>query len=91
MDFENLTVRLHVLIIFFMHVKFQEDKRSITISSTNVKISNFYYLKLYIKNKFIDRMVNNIQFERNSIYVIRTKKTYNPTIRFSKFTFNKEI
>ena len=32
-NFENLTVRLHVLIIFFMHVKFQEDQRSIAISS----------------------------------------------------------
>ena len=59
-NFENLTVRLHVLIIFFMHVKFQEDQRSIAISSTNVKISNFYDIKLYIKNKFIDRIVNNI-------------------------------
>ena len=66
-NFENLTVRSHVLIIFFMHVKFQEDQRSIVISSTNVKISNFYDLKLYIKNKFIDRIVNNIQFKRNLI------------------------
>ena len=32
-NFENLTVRLYVLIIFFMHVKFQEDQRSIAISS----------------------------------------------------------
>ena len=71
-NFENLTVRLHVLIIFFMHVKFQEDQRSIAISSTNVKISNFYYLKLYIKNKFIDRIVNNIQFEQNLLCMLRT-------------------
>ena len=71
-NFENLTVRLHVLIIFFMHVKFQEDQRSIAISSTNVKISNFYDIKLYIKNKFIDRIVNNIQFERNLICMLRT-------------------
>ena len=66
-NFENLTVRSHVLIIFFMHVKFQKDQKSIAISSTNVKISNFYDLKLYIKNKFIDRIVNNIQFKRNLI------------------------
>ena len=32
-NFENLTVTLHVLIIFFMQVKFQEDQRSIAISS----------------------------------------------------------
>ena len=33
MNFENLTIRLHVLIIFFMHVKFQEDQKLITIPS----------------------------------------------------------
>ena len=27
---------------------------------TNVKVSNFCYLKLCIKNKFIDQPVNNI-------------------------------
>ena len=32
-NFENLTVKLHVLIIFFMYVKFQEDKKSIAILS----------------------------------------------------------
>ena len=32
-NFENLTVRFHVHIIFFMHVKFQEDQRLIAISS----------------------------------------------------------
>ena len=32
-NFENLIVRLHVLIIFFLHVKFQEDQKSIAISS----------------------------------------------------------
>ena len=29
MNFENLTVILHALIIFFMHVKFQIDQRLI--------------------------------------------------------------
>ena len=29
----------------------------------NVKISSFCYLKLCIKNKFIDQIVNNIQFD----------------------------
>ena len=32
MNFENIIFRLHVFIIFFMHVKFQEDQRSIVIS-----------------------------------------------------------
>ena len=42
------------------------------ISSTNVKISNFCDLKLCIKNKFIDQIVNNIRFKRNLIYILRT-------------------
>ena len=32
-NFENLTVRVLVFIIFFMHVKFQEYQKSIAISS----------------------------------------------------------
>ena len=50
-----------------MHVKFKEDQKSI-------KISNFYNLKLCIKNKFIDRIVNNIQFEQNLICMLKYKK-----------------
>ena len=57
-----------------MHVKFQEDQKLIAISSNNVKISNFYDLILCIKNKFIDWIVNNIRFEQNLIYMLRTQK-----------------
>ena len=32
-NFENLTIKLHILIIFFVHVKFQENQKSIAISS----------------------------------------------------------
>ena len=32
-NFENLTVELYVLILFFMLAKFQEDQRSIAMSS----------------------------------------------------------
>ena len=32
-NFENLTVELHVLILFFMLAKFQEDQRSIAMLS----------------------------------------------------------
>ena len=32
-NFENLTIRLNVLIIFFMFVNFQEDQRSIAMLS----------------------------------------------------------
>ena len=47
-----------------MLAKFQEDQKSITmLLKKNVKILSFCDLKLCIKNNFIDRIVNNIQFE----------------------------
>ena len=38
----------------------------------NVIISSFCDLKLYIKNKLIDQIVNNIQFEQNLIRMLKT-------------------
>ena len=32
-NFENLTIRLQILIIYFLFAKFQEEQRSIVISS----------------------------------------------------------
>ena len=72
MNFENLTVRLHVLIISLILVKFQENQGLMSMSSKNVKTSSFYDLNLCIKNKFIDRKVNNIRFKRNLIYIFKT-------------------
>ena len=61
MNFEYLTIEMHVLIISSMFAKFQEDQRS------SIKCLNFKFLwpKIMHKNKFIDRIVNNIQFEQN--------------------------
>ena len=89
MNFENLTVDLHVFIISFGLAKFQEDQNSYVIN----QILNFKFLwyKIMHKNKFIDRIVNNIRFEQNLTCVLRTWRTCNPTIRFSKFTSNKKI
>ena len=57
-----------------MLAKFQEDQKSITmLLKKNVKILSFCDLKLCIKNNFIDRIVNNIQFEQNLICKIHTK------------------
>ena len=61
-NFENLTVKLHLLIISSMLVKFQEDKKLITILSTKYLNSSFWGLKLCIKSKIINQIVNNIQF-----------------------------
>ena len=33
----------------------------------------------------MDRIVNNIRLTQNLIYVLRTLRTYNPTISFSKY------
>ena len=44
-----------------MLAKFQDDQRLITMSSINCLNSNFCSLKLYIKDEFMDRMVNYIQ------------------------------
>ena len=41
-NFENLTVILHVLITFLMFTKFQKDQRSIAMSSN--KCYNFKFL-----------------------------------------------
>ena len=55
-----------------MHIKFQKKIKNHLLSHrANVKISNFYDLKLCIKNKFIDRIVNNIRIERNLTCILR--------------------
>ena len=70
-NFENLIVKLYVLITFLILTKFQKDHR-LLYHQINVIISSFCDLKLYIKNKLIDQIVNNIQFEQNLIYMLRT-------------------
>ena len=42
---------------------FKKIKNQLLCHQTNIKILSFYNLKLYIKNKFIGKKVNNIQFE----------------------------
>ena len=51
---------------------FKKIKDQLLFHQTNVKISSFCDLKLCIKNKFIDQIVNNIQFEQNLICMLRT-------------------
>ena len=50
---------------------FNKIKEQLLYHQTNVKILSFCGVKLCIKNKFIKRIVNNIRFERNLIYVLR--------------------
>ena len=70
---------------------FKKIKDQLLCHQTNEKISSFCDLHLWIKYKFIDRTVNNIRFKWNLICILRTKGTWNSTIRFSKFTLENEI
>ena len=51
---------------------FKKIKDQLLYHQINVIISNFCNLKLYIKNKLIDQIVNNIRFKRNLICMLRT-------------------
>ena len=60
MNFDKSTIRLYFLIISSILVKFQEDKKLIAMSSIKCLNFKFLCLKSCIKNKFMDRKVNNI-------------------------------
>ena len=57
------------------------------MSSIKYLISSLYSLKLWMKNKFIDQMVNIIQFERNLTCMLRTKKKKKKGIPMVTFNF----
>ena len=67
---------------------FKKIKDQLLYYQINIKISSFYDLKLYIKNKFINWIVNNIRFEWNLIYMLRI---WNLMIRFFKLTKKRDI
>ena len=85
MNFDKSTVRLHYLCIFFMLAKFWGNQRLIAMSSINFLNSSFYSLKYYVKDEFIHRMVNNIQLTWKLAWKLKTYRTYNSTMRFSKY------
>ena len=61
MNFENLTIGLHVLIIPSMLPKFKEDQGiNSYIINQMFKFQVFYGIKLCTKNKCIVRIINNI-------------------------------
>ena len=67
-----------------MLAKIQDNQRLITMSSINCLNSNFCSLKLYIKDEFMDRMVNYIQLAWKLACMLRTYRTCNSTVGFSK-------
>ena len=38
---------------------------------SSIKYLNFYNIKLYIKNKFIDQLINTIQFKQNLTHILK--------------------
>ena len=74
-----------------MIAKFQGNQRLITMSSINCLNSNFCSLKLCIKYKFMDRMVNCVQLVWKLACMLKTYKTCNSTVGFSKYKFYNKL
>ena len=91
MNFDKSTVRLHYLHIFFILTKFQADQKLIVMSSINCLNSNCCCWKYRIKDEFKDQMVNYIQLAWKLACVLRTYRTCNPTIGFSKYEFYNKL
>ena len=60
-NFDKFNIGLHFLLIFSMLAKFSEDQRLIVMSSIEYLHFKFLQSKIMHKNKFKDRIVNNIQ------------------------------
>ena len=91
MNFDKSTIRLHYIYIFFMLTKFQADQRLITMSSINCLNSSFCSLKWCIKDEFKYQMLNYIQLAMKLAYMLRTYRTCNSMIKFSKYEFNNKL
>ena len=56
-----------------MFANFQENRISKAMSLKKKKLNSYFCsFKLYIKNKFMDQIVNNIKFKRNLTCILRT-------------------
>ena len=74
-----------------MFAKFQGNQKSIVMSSINCLNSSFCSLKYCIKDDFKDQMVNYTRFAWKLACILRTYKTCNPTVGFSKYEFNNKL
>ena len=91
MNFDKYSVRLHYLHIFFILSKFQGDQRLLVMSSINCLSSSFCTLNERIKNEFKDQMVIYTRLAWKLACLLRTDRTCNPTIVFSKYEFNNKL
>ena len=74
-----------------MLTKFQGGQRLIATSSINCLNLSFCSLKLCIKDEFEDQMVTYIRLALKLACILRTYKTCNPTVGFSKYEFNNKL
>ena len=74
-----------------MLTKFHGDQRLIATSSINCLNSNFCSLKYYIKDDFKDQMINYTRLAWKLACILRTYKTRNPMVEFSKYEFNNKL
>ena len=91
MNFDKSTVRLHYLNIFFILTKFQGDQRLIATSLISCLNSSFCSLKWCIRDEFKYKMVNYIRLAMKLAYRLRTYRTRNSMIKFSKYGFNNKL
>ena len=75
----------------FHLTNFQGDQRLIAMSSINCLDSSFSSLKQCIKDEFIDQIVNYIRLAWKLACMLRTYRTCNPTVGFSKYEFNNKL
>ena len=74
-----------------MFAEFQGNQRLIAMLSINYLNSSFYSLKSCIKDEFMNQMVNNIQLTWKLAWMLRTYRTYNSMVRFSKYEFYNKL
>ena len=91
MNFDKSTVKLHYFHIFFMLTKFQGDQRLIATSLISCLNSSFCSLKWCIRDEFKYKMVNYIRLAMKLAYMLRTYRTRNSIIKFSKYEFNNKL
>ena len=77
--------------MFFILIKFQGDQILIVMSSINCLNSSFYSLKYCIKDEFIEQIVNYIWLAWKLACMLRTYRTCNLTVGFSKSEFSNKL
>ena len=89
-NFENLIVVLHVLYVLNIYVKFHSNRILFTIQS----IKLFKYIILDKKNLKFKHLIDDIAMDLLSSWNFSSTKDiiriWNPTVKFSKFTFNEK-